>query len=59
MNETTSRGRTASTVLRSRRFWDFYITLSLFGICTLFYYSGELVDFAGWTALRWDFFYTV
>ena len=59
MNETTSRCRAALAVLRSRRFWDFYITLSLFGICTLFYYFGELADFAGWTALRWDFFYTV
>jgi signal transduction histidine kinase len=43
-------------VLRSR---DFYIVLSLLAICTLFYYFGDLVDFAGWTALRWHFFYTV
>ena len=27
--------------------------------CTLFYYFGELVDWAGWNALRWDFFYSV
>jgi len=36
-----------------------YILLSLFGICTLLYYFGELVDFAGWTALRHDFLYGV
>jgi len=36
-----------------------YILLALFGICTLLYYFGELVDFAGWTALRHDFFYGV
>jgi len=28
-------------------------------LCTLFYYFGELADFAGWEALRWDFFYGV
>ena len=31
----------------------------LFVVCTLFYYFGEIVDLAGWSALRWDFFYTV
>ena len=31
----------------------------LYGLCTLVYYFGELVDFAGWEALRWNFFYTV
>lgn len=46
-------------MLGERRFWDFYIVLALFGVCTLFYYFGELVEFAGWTTLRWDFFYTV
>ena len=32
---------------------------SLFMLCCLFYYFGELVDFAGWEALRWDFWYGV
>jgi len=27
--------------------------------CTLFYYFGELVDWATWNALRWDFFYGI
>lgn len=36
-----------------------YILLSLFAVCTLFYYFGELVNFAGWTALRWEIFYSV
>lgn len=31
----------------------------LFGICTLIYYFGELVNFAGWQALHWEFFYEV
>jgi PAS domain-containing protein len=31
----------------------------MFGFCTLFYYFGELVDFAGWKFLRWEFFYSV
>ena len=34
-----------------------YTLLFLFVFCTLFYYFGELVDFAGWEALRWDFFF--
>jgi len=38
---------------------SFYILLSLFAVCTLLYYFGELVDLAGWTALRWQFFYGV
>jgi PAS domain-containing protein len=32
---------------------------SMLIFCTLFYYFGELVDLAGWDALRWDFFYSV
>jgi signal transduction histidine kinase len=43
-------------VLASR---DFYIVLSLFVICTLLYYFGELIDYAGWSSLRRDFFYGV
>ena len=57
--EVTSRRSKARDLLRSRDFYIFYGLLSLFGICTLFYYMGELVDSAGWTALRWDFFYSV
>jgi len=38
---------------------DFYIVLSLFVVCTLLYYFGELIDYAGWTSLRGDFFYGV
>jgi hypothetical protein len=28
-------------------------------LCTLVYYAGEIVDCLGWTAVRWDFFYSV
>jgi len=31
----------------------------MLGILSLFYYFGELVDFAGWESLRWEFFYSV
>lgn len=37
----------------------FYILLVLFIACTVFYYFGELVNFFGWAALRWDIFYTI
>jgi len=45
----------ALAMLKSRRF----TLLTLLGICTLIYYFAELVDFAGWKALRWEFFYEV
>jgi DNA-binding winged helix-turn-helix (wHTH) protein len=37
-----------------------YFLLSLlFGICTLFYYGGELAKGMGWVELEWGFFYVV
>ncbi|MBL7119235.1 MAG: hypothetical protein ISS53_00965 [Dehalococcoidia bacterium] len=51
--------RRASAALRSRDFYLFYILVSLFGICALIYYFDELIDFAGWEAVRYDFFYGV
>ncbi len=51
--------RRASTVLRDRNFFSFFTLFFLFWICTLLYYFGELVDFAGWESLRWEFFYIV
>ncbi len=45
--------------MRSRDFHRLYILALLLVYCTLFYYFGELVDFAGWEALRWGFFYGV
>jgi len=51
--------QTILAVLRSRNPYSFYTLFLLWGCCTLFYYFGELVDFAGWEALRWNFFYGV
>jgi len=51
--------RTTLARLRSRSSLSFYSLFLLFGFCTLLYYFGELVDFAGWVALRWEFFYGV
>ena len=48
-----------TTTLPIPRRRELYILLLLFAGCTLLYYFGELVDFAGWTALRWRIFYTV
>lgn len=59
MSEATSRRKAVLAVLRSRDFYLLYALVSLFGICTLFYYFGELVDYAGWETLRWEFFYGV
>jgi len=37
----------------------FIILFVLYGLCSLIYYFGELVDLVGWEALRLDFFYGV
>ena len=31
----------------------------MLAFCTLFYYFGELVDWAAWDLLRWNFFYSI
>lgn len=51
--------RRALAVLRSRNFFSFFTLFILFWVCTLLYYFGELVDFAGWESLHADFFYGV
>jgi len=47
------------SVLKSANYYSYYIIFLLLGFCTLFYYFGELVDFAGWESLRWGFLYGV
>jgi nitrogen-specific signal transduction histidine kinase len=49
----------ALSALKSRRFYSVYATVLLFAYCTLFYYFGELIDYAGWERVRQDFFYGV
>jgi DNA-binding winged helix-turn-helix (wHTH) protein len=59
IGEVSMRLRGALGALRSRNSYRLAFLLALFVICTVLYYFGELVDLAGWEALRWDFFYTV
>jgi len=59
MSKATFDHQTTSALLTSRNSRSFYLLFLLFGCCTLLYYFGELVNFAGWEALRWDFFYGV
>jgi len=35
------------------------MTVFLFLYYPVLYYAGDLIDYAGWEALRWDFFYSV
>ena len=49
----------AVSALKSRHFYSVYTTVLLFAYCTLFYYFGELTDYAGWETVRQDFFYGV
>lgn len=58
-NQSTSLEKAIRITLRRWSFWNFYIVLSLFGIFTFIYYFGELAQFAGWTSVQYDFFYTV
>lgn len=51
--------RKMSVVSRNRYVYRFYIIFLLWGACTLFYYFGELVEFAGWEALHWPLLYSV
>lgn len=44
--EAHSRGRAALTALTSRTSYVSFVIGLLFALCTLFYYFGELVDFA-------------
>lgn len=59
MSKAVSSTGTILDVLRSRNIFSFYVLFALFGFCAWLYYFGELVDFFGWEALRWDFFYSV
>ena len=45
--------------LTRRNPYSFYTLFLLLAACILFYYFGELVDFAGLEALRWQIFYSV
>ena len=59
MNKATVGRQDASAEIRGRDLHRFYTTVLLLVFCTLFYYFGELIDFFGWAALHWDFFYGV
>jgi hypothetical protein len=54
------RGRTNEVrrIVKRLTFKPFILPL-LMAFCTLFYYFGELVDWAAWDALRQDFFYGI
>lgn len=54
-----SGGWAVFALLTSSNYYSFYVLFLLFGGCTLFYYLGELVDFASWEGMRWDFLYGV
>ncbi len=45
--------------MKNRNSHRTYILLILYVFCALFYYFGELVDLAGWEAMRWGFLYGV
>jgi len=58
VNKATS-GNKAVPAAPSRNPYKLFILPVLLVLCSLIYYFGELVDFAGLEALRWKFFYSV
>lgn len=59
---TRTINRFKASVLTSLNIYElrhYYILIMLFGICSLVYYFGELINLAGWQNLKWEFFYTV
>lgn len=57
MNKTAVSRRTSTEI--GENFRRFYTMVLLFVLCTILYYFGEIIDFFGWEALRWEFFYSV
>ena len=51
--------RSIFATLKGRNAHSFYLVFLMWGFCTLFYYFGELVEWAGWEPLRLEFFYSV
>jgi len=45
--------------MKKRRTYRLFILPLLLVLCTLFYYFGELADWAAWDSLRKEFFYSV
>jgi PAS domain-containing protein len=54
-----SKNESCSVMTRIRDSYKLWILPLLLLLGTLFYYFGELVDWAAWDALRWNFFYSV
>lgn len=59
MNDTIFRRKMGLALLKIRDSGRLFILPVLLLLCTLFYYFGELVDWAAWDALRRDFFYGI
>lgn len=59
MRRVISRIEGYLSLTRSGAFGKLCVLGLLLVCCSLFYYFGEIVDFAGWEGLRWSIFYTV
>jgi len=59
MGKRTDQLRQILGVLGRPNAFSFYTIFLMWVVCTLFYYFGEVVGFANWEALRWQFFQSV
>jgi PAS domain-containing protein len=53
------RRKMLSALIKIRHSGRLFILPMLLLLCTLFYYFGELVDWAAWDSIRWQFFYGI
>src|SRR4030042_2125922 len=59
INSVASSRKEGASVFSKDTLYHISILLALFVLCAFLYYFGELVDHAGWTSLRKEFFYSV
>ncbi|MFC1988529.1 hypothetical protein ACFLVJ_01685 [Chloroflexota bacterium] len=52
--ESTNKYRGLLEILGNRNPYSFYALFLFGGICTVLYYFGEVIDFAGWETFRWE-----
>jgi PAS domain-containing protein len=48
-----------SKVLKAPNAYSYYTLFLMWVLCTLFYYLGEIIDWAHWETIRWEFLYSV
>ena len=59
MGKRTTNFKKILGILGSPNAFSYYALFLMWAVFTLFYYFGEIVEYANWEALRWQFLYSV